>query len=1219
VVLAAGMTFTSGQAQAACSALPGPVVCSAGPYGPIDDQNDAVGVQNNLSVTLQDGVIVTAPTVSDGVAIEQGGNLTLITEGTVTIGVVGGADDRDGLRVDSIDNGNVVVNSTANITVNNLEGDGIVARSNSADNEAAGWEDNDRSQGTDTVSVVSSGTIDVFGNMSTGITAGAAGASVAVTVTGDITTEGATESGAIVAQNYSTSALSQSTVNVTDANLSTLGELSGGIIVGNVTGFSTINSTGGTIHTVGERSLGMGAAAGLANINDISGGGDPLALIGIGTPAGAGVTINNGTALSATNNGTAIETDGEWAMGVVGFSKGGAINILNRGTIDTGGPIASGIGTLNTFVPLFIPSKGGATQIDNRANIHTEGDSSAGILAVSLSTDIGIVSSGAISTSGGTVDVPELAALGVPINSSGIQAVVASALGFGGYGNVRVSTLAGGTIETGGDVAHGIEARTAFGTVTVMVGDSIDTAGAGADGVNAISLGTGFGATPLQPNSGLVDVTAGADITAIGENASGVLARSANSVTTAVLAGADVQGGWGDLAYGANLTSTAASGQSISLTNNGTVGALSDFAVLAGGGTNGSVIDNFGTIVGYVATGNGADVFNNYSADSLDLRHFEDTDGNLERDTEAVAISDFGAGIDLFNNDVNGALRLITVPNTSFAGLPTDPAGPTAWDTAGMYVPAGYDASLYDINLAGVEQGQLVNIETFNHAGVITMQDLFTGGSGPVAGDVLVMTGGAGVSDGAITPAGGVFQSNGGALYLDTMLNEGGVAASQSDVLVVDTTVTVGGGATRISITNAGGAGASTDLNNNGSVDEGEGILVVEVLDAANSATDAFTLGGPVIAGAWTYSLFQGPAGGDWYLVNALAPTVDVYAPYVETLTNFGRDTLGTLQQRSGNRIWPREEAPQTVFCKDATQNFRCAVSPDQADYYASSDSSALSADGLWARIGGSTGSFSADEGSAFDQQLWFVQGGFDATIHEDEAGTLTAGLFATYGSSSSDILGDGGLDAGSIDSDGYGLGGALTWLGTNGFYTDAVGQVTWYDSSLSASGIGELADDVDAVGYTLSVEMGKRLALANDWWAVPQAQLVWSKIDFDTFTDTFGAEISGRDTDSLLGRLGLRVENVRDWTDGSGKVNRLQVYAVADLLYEFDNETSVGVSGVDLEQRGEALWGDIGIGGTLSLNNRFSLFGEGSYATALDSVGDEYVWKGDIGLKLNW
>jgi outer membrane autotransporter protein len=35
-----------------------------------------------------------------------------------------------------------------------------------------------------------------------------------------------------------------------------------------------------------------------------------------------------------------------------------------------------------------------------------------------------------------------------------------------------------------------------------------------------------------------------------------------------------------------------------------------------------------------------------------------------------------------------------------------------------------------------------------------------------------------------------------------------------------------------------------------------------------------------------------------------------------------------------------------------------------------------------------------------------------------------------------------------------YGLGGALTWLGNNGFYTDAVGRVTWHDSSLSASGM---------------------------------------------------------------------------------------------------------------------------------------------------------------------
>ncbi|WP_164895994.1 autotransporter outer membrane beta-barrel domain-containing protein [Rhizobium hidalgonense] len=40
-----------------------------------------------------------------------------------------------------------------------------------------------------------------------------------------------------------------------------------------------------------------------------------------------------------------------------------------------------------------------------------------------------------------------------------------------------------------------------------------------------------------------------------------------------------------------------------------------------------------------------------------------------------------------------------------------------------------------------------------------------------------------------------------------------------------------------------------------------------------------------------------------------------------------------------------------------------------------------------------------------------------------------------------------------------------------------------------------------------------------------PQAQLVYSSVDFDTFNDQFGARVSLQDGDSLLGRLGLALD----------------------------------------------------------------------------------------------
>lgn len=36
---------------------------------------------------------------------------------------------------------------------------------------------------------------------------------------------------------------------------------------------------------------------------------------------------------------------------------------------------------------------------------------------------------------------------------------------------------------------------------------------------------------------------------------------------------------------------------------------------------------------------------------------------------------------------------------------------------------------------------------------------------------------------------------------------------------------------------------------------------------------------------------------------------------------------------------------------------------------------------------------------------------------------------------------------AGTIDTDGYGFGGTLTWYGQNGFYVAGQAQATWFDS----------------------------------------------------------------------------------------------------------------------------------------------------------------------------
>lgn len=156
--------------------------------------------------------------------------------------------------------------------------------------------------------------------------------------------------------------------------------------------------------------------------------------------------------------------------------------------------------------------------------------------------------------------------------------------------------------------------------------------------------------------------------------------------------------------------------------------------------------------------------------------------------------------------------------------------------------------------------------------------------------------------------------------------------------------------------------------------------------------------------------------------------------------------------------------------------------------------------------------------------------------------------------------------------------------------------------------------------GYALSLESGKRISLSENWSVTPQAQLVYSNVDFDSFRDVFGAEVKSDRGDSLQGRFGMSFERQNSWYNAKGLINRTHLYGTGNLYYEFLEGTKVDVAGTSFASSNERLWGGVGFGGSYNWDNdKYSIYGEGSINTSLAEFGDNYTYKGGVGFRVKW
>lgn len=119
------------------------------------------------------------------------------------------------------------------------------------------------------------------------------------------------------------------------------------------------------------------------------------------------------------------------------------------------------------------------------------------------------------------------------------------------------------------------------------------------------------------------------------------------------------------------------------------------------------------------------------------------------------------------------------------------------------------------------------------------------------------------------------------------------------------------------------------------------------------------------------------------------------------------------------------------------------------------------------------------------------------------------------------------------------------TWLGDKGHYADIVlkqGRLS-HDFDIYNTA-GHTSGDYDAWGTSLSGEYGKKIALEDDWYVTPQAQLTLMRIGGEDYTTNNGINVHQDTLHSAVGRLGFELGKKID--------DKGSVYAKASLLHDF-------------------------------------------------------------------
>ncbi|WP_428086943.1 autotransporter outer membrane beta-barrel domain-containing protein [Candidatus Thioglobus sp.] len=836
-----------------------------------------------------------------------------------------------------------------------------------------------------------------------------------------------------------------------------------------------------------------------------------------------------------------------------------------------------------------------------------------------------------------------------------------------GDGSVTVVTQAGGMVDASLATGNGIEAYNQAPSTDITVTANGDVMGGG----NAVYV-----RNRAAVSAGATSITTNGVIT--GGNFNGIWANNVGITTTTldITANNTVTGNYGintrHMGTGAQtITTTAAvtgKGGIGIFAYNQAAGNTTDLTVVASGDVSGA--GNYGAIVTY-NYGSGATVITATGIvdgdTDLNMQGFgiraanHGTSLSITTGSNAVSggasgifahntgtgatsitvngvVTGGGQGAGIFNNTVNASTITLNsgaaVSATSGDAI-IDTNGATSLIlntgssvTGNILLGGGNDA----INLAG---GDFSGVTVFNGEGGVNDSLIFSGSDGVFdqslmtnveevtidngSGMGLSFEGDAfdasGLTGSLLTVQnGGILNATNGFALTGNLVNSSGIVSMQNGAIDAPATISgdyTGGGqllvdvdtstdsADTLVLQGANSSGTtSVSVNDIAAIGAATGNDIVIIDDTATGAA-IFILDAPVVNGVFLYNALN-EVNDDWVLSTEVAgggPAFTAIASAYEHLASglFILNTLPTLQERITGRNSQQASASSGASSGDLAQT----------------------PTGFWVRaVGGSQKQNNNNSSTAarYDTDYKQIKLGIDQLLKQTNTGSLIGGININSGSADTDVSATAGNS--NIDTDGYGIGLSATWYDNEGLYIDGQVQKNWYELDLAASGVGGGASAVDGDGYSASIEVGQRIDIgqSSSLFMTPQVQLGYSKISIDELIGPNAEQVKLIQDESLKLRLGISLDSYTTEQD-----TRSHVYAIANIVYEFNDKRSVNVSGFDLSSSVDDWSGELGAGGSYNWDDDYSLYGEIKANTSLNKIGDNNGYEGRIGVRINF